>query len=76
MKRTQRDVTSTQPNEGHVKRHDRSLGQGLVEFALVLPIVLVLVVSVGDLGLIFGKLSSLGYATREGARTRLRARPG
>jgi hypothetical protein len=69
VKRIHRDVTSTQTNQGQVKRHDRSLGQALVEFALVLPIVLVLVVSVGDLGLIFGKLGSLGYASREGART-------
>lgn len=52
----------------HVK-HDRPRGQALVEFALVLPILLVLVVSVAELGLIFGKMSSLGYATREGART-------
>ena len=48
-------------------------GQGLVEFTLVLPIVLVLVVSVAELGFIFGKLSSLGYASREGARTALRS---
>ena len=43
-------------------------GQGLVEFALVLPIVLILVFSVAELGFIYGKLSSLGYASREAAR--------
>lgn len=49
--------------------HDsRQRGQGLVEFALVLPIFVALVVSIGELGLIFGKISSLGYASREGAR--------
>jgi hypothetical protein len=52
----------------HEQQGWRQRGQGLVEFALVLPIVLVLVVSVAELGLIYGKLSSLGYASREGAR--------
>ena len=52
-----------------VREHERQRGQGLVEFTLVLPIILVLVLSVAELGLIFGKLSSLGYGTREGART-------
>ena len=50
-------------------RGRRERGQGLVEFALVLPILVVLIVSVGELGLVFGKLHSLGYASREGART-------
>jgi hypothetical protein len=50
-------------------RDRRERGQGLVEFALVLPILVVLIVSVGELGLIFGKQHSLGYASREGART-------
>ena len=50
-------------------RERRERGQGLVEFALVLPILVVLIVSVGELGLIFGKMHSLGYASREGART-------
>ncbi len=48
--------------------HGPRRGQALVEYALVLPIVLVLVASVADLGLIFGRISSLGYASREGAR--------
>lgn len=52
----------------HVRQHDQQRGQGLVEFALVLPIVLVLVVSVAELGFIYGKLNSLGYGSREGAR--------
>ena len=49
-------------------RDRRERGQGLVEFALVLPILIVLITSVGELGLIFGKIQSLGYASREGAR--------
>lgn len=53
-----------------LRRHGdhRQRGQGLVEFTLVLPILIVLIVSVGELGLIFGKMHSLGYASREGAR--------
>jgi hypothetical protein len=39
-----------------------------VEFALVLPIVLALVVSVAELGFAFGNTHTLGYGSREGAR--------
>ncbi len=46
----------------------RQRGQGLVEFTLIVPLLLTLLVSVAELGLIFGRLSSLGYASREGAR--------
>lgn len=48
--------------------HGRQRGQSLVEFALVLPIVLVLVVSVAELGFAFGNTHTLGYGSREGAR--------
>lgn len=54
-----------------VRRRDRSQreqGQGLVEFALVLPIVAILMVSVLEVGLIYGAMQSVGYASREGAR--------
>ncbi len=55
-------------------RHDRRQqngredGQGLVEFALVIPIILLVVVSVAELGLAFGNTHTLGYGSREGAR--------
>jgi hypothetical protein len=39
-----------------------------VEFALVLPIILTLVVSVSEVGLILGRTNSLGFGSREGAR--------
>jgi hypothetical protein len=39
-----------------------------VEFALVLPFFAVLVVSVAEVGLIFGAMQSIGYASRDGAR--------
>jgi hypothetical protein len=46
----------------------RERGQGLVEFALVLPIFAVLVVSVVEIGLIYGAMQSIGYGSRDGAR--------
>jgi hypothetical protein len=50
------------------RRATNERGQGLVEFTLALPILLALVVSVAELGLIYSKVHSLGYASREGAR--------
>lgn len=44
-------------------------GQGLVELALIVPIIIALFVSTAELGLIYGKVNSIGYASREGART-------
>ena len=50
------------PNEGSRR------GQALVEFTLVLPIILVLVMSMAEIGLAVGNNMSLELATREGAR--------
>lgn len=49
------------------RRRDQR-GQGLVEFAMALPIVAVLLVSVVEIGLIFGAMQSIGYASREAVR--------
>ncbi|MGD8486093.1 MAG: TadE/TadG family type IV pilus assembly protein [Chloroflexota bacterium] len=43
-------------------------GQGLVEFTLVVPIILLIVMSVAELGLAFGNVNTIGYGSREGAR--------
>jgi TadE-like protein len=43
-------------------------GQGLVEFTLIVPVLLMLVVSVAELGLAFGNAHTIGYGSREGAR--------
>lgn len=51
-----------------MRRHHDERGQGLVEFAMVVPMVLLLLVSVVELGIAFGNLHTLGYASREGAR--------
>jgi len=50
-----------------VKRLDER-GQGLVEFTMVVPIVLLIVVSVAELGIMYGDLLTVGYGSREGAR--------
>lgn len=48
---------------------DRSKGQALVEFALVLPIALFLLLIMLEIGLAFSHKLTVGYASREGART-------
>ncbi len=50
------------------RRTPRSKGQGLVEFALVLPLFLVLVMGIMDLGLSVFAYNSITNAAREGAR--------
>jgi hypothetical protein len=49
-------------------RRRRGAGQALVEFVLVLPIILTLVLSVAEVGVAIGTNMSLVLATREGAR--------
>jgi hypothetical protein len=49
-------------------RRRRGAGQALVEFCLVLPIILTLVLSVAEVGVAIGTNMSLVLATREGAR--------
>jgi hypothetical protein len=43
-------------------------GQGLVEFTLILPIVMMLMVSMLEFGRAFNDQLEIGYASREGAR--------
>ena len=49
-------------------RRPRSRGQSLVEFALVLPLFLLLVMAIMDLGLAVFSYNSITNAAREGAR--------
>jgi Flp pilus assembly protein TadG len=51
-----------------LRRRHRSRGQGLVEFAFVLPVFLVLVMGIADLGLAVFAYNSITNAAREGAR--------
>ncbi len=50
------------------KGHGHERGQGLVEFTLVVPIIVLVLVSVAEIGLAFGNTHTLGYGSREGAR--------
>jgi hypothetical protein len=51
-----------------VRPRRRGAGQSLVEFTLVLPIVLTLVMGAAEMGMAIGNNMSLELATREGAR--------
>lgn len=47
----------------------RQRGQSLVEFALILPVILMLLLGLVEFGFVFVHHQGLEYATREGART-------
>jgi len=47
----------------------RSRGQGLVEFGLILPAFMILLLSLLEFGFVFAHNQGIEYATREGART-------
>ena len=50
------------------ERRGGQRGQGLVEFTLVLPVIVLVLLSVAELGLAFGNVNTIGYGSREGAR--------
>lgn len=58
-------MNSTTPIRSNIGSED---GQSMVEFALVIPILLLLVLTLMQLGLFYGKQLDLQSATREGAR--------
>lgn len=47
----------------------RERGQGLVEFAMVVPVFLLIILGILEFGFIFDQQITIGYATREGARS-------
>lgn len=51
-----------------VNQHKKSKGQGLVEFALVLPLLVLVAVGVLDLGRVFFELIVITNASRDGVR--------
>jgi Flp pilus assembly protein TadG len=55
-------------NLHYCRRSDRSKGQELAEFAIVLPLLLLIVFGVLDLGRLFHALITITNAAREGAR--------
>ena len=62
----------TDPRSADPRARER--GQGLVEFALVLPIFMLLLLIMLEFGLAFNHRLTVGYASREGAR--IGCRPG
>ena len=57
------------PFRSHREARGAEEGQALLEFTVVITILLVVLLSVAELGIIYGRVSSLGYSSREGART-------
>ncbi len=58
---------SPRPAGSRVGRR-RTRGQGLVEFTLILPVFVLLLMGMLEFGLMFDHNITLGYASREGAR--------
>lgn len=52
-----------------VRRRGRERGQALVEFAMLVPVFLLLLLGLLEFGFIFDQTMTLNYATREGARS-------
>jgi hypothetical protein len=59
-------VIGRERRSGH--HPDRQRGQGLVEFTLVIPVLLLVLTSTLDFGMAFNHHLTIEYATREGAR--------
>ncbi|HEY4634465.1 MAG TPA: TadE/TadG family type IV pilus assembly protein [Candidatus Limnocylindrales bacterium] len=51
------------------RRHTSERGQGLVEFAMVVPLFMLLLLGLLEFGFVFDHAMTLNYATREGARS-------
>jgi hypothetical protein len=51
------------------RRHASERGQGLVEFAMVVPLFMLLLLGLLEFGFVFDHTMTLNYATREGARS-------
>ena len=49
-------------------RRSTERGQGLVEFTLAVPIIILVLVSVAEIGFALGNNHTIGYGSREGAR--------
>ena len=49
-------------------RRERSRGQAMVEFALILPLFLILLMGMLEFGIVFDHRNAMAYAVREGAR--------
>jgi hypothetical protein len=50
------------------RRHDGQRGQGIVEFALLVPVFMLLLLAMLEFGFLFDHTLTIQYASREGAR--------
>ncbi len=50
-------------------RHEGARGQGLVEFAMLVPLFMLLLLGLLEFGFVFDQTMTISYATREGARS-------
>jgi Flp pilus assembly protein TadG len=55
---------------------EREHGQAVVEMAIILPVLLVLLLSIWQFGVVYDKWQNLNGAAREGARAAIVAQPG
>ena len=53
---------------GMGKRHKGERGASLVEFALIMPLLLILVLGIVEFGYLFAQFNEVRHAAREGAR--------
>ena len=67
---------SCEPPTRRPDRRDRSRGQSLVEFAISVPVFVLLLFGMLEFGFAFSHNLTLEYATREGARTGAALGPG
>lgn len=62
------DRTSSNRSDHERRRRDHERGAAVVEFAIVAPLLLVLLLGVVEFGLLFGKRLDVSQGAREGAR--------
>lgn len=53
----------------HSPARERARGQGLVEFAMLVPLFMLLLLGLLEFGFVFDQTMTISYATREGARS-------
>jgi Flp pilus assembly protein TadG len=59
-----------------LKTSRKARGMAMVEFVIILPVLLMLVFSIVEFGVLFGQWQTLSNAAREGARTAIVFRSG
>lgn len=63
-----RGVRPRAPRSRSAAGHDSERGQGLVEFAYIVPVFMLILLAILEFGFMFNHHLTLEYATREGAR--------